>query len=275
MPYFSIIIPTYNSEKTLSNCLESILKQSFINYEVLIIDGVSTDSTLSIVKGYQDSRLKVTSEQDTGIYDAMNKGIKLAQGEWLYFLGSDDCLYSRNVLMLVNNVTSKTNLPVIYGNVMRDDLSLGSKIYDGSFSIEKLLYQNICHQSIFYNKSVFDKIGHYNIQYSIHADWDLNLRCRAMFNFHYVDTIIALFSSGGYSQTGSDDLFHQDYLNNVAKYFFWQFYKKDFYQFAYPVLQKQFKEKHLIAASIILLQMKICHFRRVVSKTKRKIFPQL
>src|SRR5246127_4505724 len=97
-PSFSVIIPTYNSAKTISQSIQSVLRQSFTGYEVLIIDGASTDDTLAITSAFNSERIKTISEKDRGVYDAMNKGIKLAKGQWLYFLGSDDALYDDSVL---------------------------------------------------------------------------------------------------------------------------------------------------------------------------------
>src|SRR5688572_23331397 len=96
-PMFSIIIPTLNSEAHIRRSLESVLHQSFPNFEILIVDGLSVDQTLSIVQQENDARITTYSEKDHGIYDAMNKGITLAKGKWLYFLGSDDVLYDNNV----------------------------------------------------------------------------------------------------------------------------------------------------------------------------------
>ncbi|MDR2410857.1 MAG: glycosyltransferase, partial [Bacteroidales bacterium] len=87
MPVLSIIIPTYNSSKTINRCLDSILCQSYSNYEILVMDGLSSDNTLELVKAYNDRRIQIYSGKDNGIYDAMNKGIALAKGEWLYFSG--------------------------------------------------------------------------------------------------------------------------------------------------------------------------------------------
>ena len=89
-PLFSIIIPTFNAAKTLSASLESVINQSCQQFELLIVDGISTDDTLSVVKKYAalSANIKWVSEKDNGIYDAMNKSIKMAKGEWLFFLGS-------------------------------------------------------------------------------------------------------------------------------------------------------------------------------------------
>jgi len=272
---FSIVIPTFNSEATLHKCITSIITQTFGDYEIIIIDSVSTDNTLEISKGFNDPRIKILSEPDMGIYHAMNKGINLANGKWIYFLGSDDFIHSQDVLMLINNVASGTYQYVIYGNVMCDNVGPDGRIYDGIFSLEKLLRQNICHQSIFYKNEIFKKIGYYNIDYSINADWDFNLRCRSIFKFQYVDFVIAFFSSGGHSATGSDEFFFRNYLDNIAKYFFWQFYKKDFDRIIYKVLEEQLKEKHFGFAVGIFVQMIIFHPIIFVSNIKRKICSQL
>ena len=115
-PFFSIIIPTFNSACHIKSCLNSIVCQNYLDWEVLIMDGVSKDDTVKIAESYSDSRIHVYSEPDKGIYDAMNKGIKKAQGEWLYFLGSDDWLVDNEVLANVSNQLSH-DLDVFYGDV--------------------------------------------------------------------------------------------------------------------------------------------------------------
>ena len=172
-PFFSIIIPTYNSSATLAECLESILNQSYQNFEILIVDGVSNDSTIDIINEYAktNSNIRWVSENDNGIYDAMNKGIKMASADWIYFLGSDDSLFSNDTLLSVKNELDGFN--VIYGNVAR---KCYSGPYDGEFTQEKIYHQNICHQAIFLNKRVFKVIGYFNQKYKCHADWDHNLK---------------------------------------------------------------------------------------------------
>ena len=116
MPRLSIIIPTFNSAKTLSRCLDSVISQSFTDWEVLMMDGVSNDDTIKIASSCQDSRIRIYSEPDKGIYDAMNKGIDKSRGEWLYFLGSDDYLFNSHSLEDVfKNDIEKYD--VVYGDV--------------------------------------------------------------------------------------------------------------------------------------------------------------
>jgi glycosyltransferase involved in cell wall biosynthesis len=221
----SIIIPTYNSEAVLTSCLDSISHQSYPFVELIIVDGNSTDSTLSIAKRYSSNYKNVRwiSESDKGIYDAMNKGIALAKGEWIYFLGSDDKLADNNVLEKVARATSNNQCELIYGNVkMVGDASWAENgaIYDGPFTVDKLFIKNICHQAVFYKREVFKRLGVFNIEYKVCADWDFNHRCFANFNTCYVDLVIAYFFAGGQSTNVSSDKFtNEDFVINLSKYY--------------------------------------------------------
>lgn len=235
MTEISIIIPTFNSAKTLAVCLDSILKQSFTDFEVLIMDGLSTDNTLEIAKSYDDVRLIISSEKDNGIYDAMNKGITQSKGEWIYFLGSDDRLFNKNVLREVYEIQKKGNSKIIYGNVLIEGQAGWAKngqIYDGEFSLSKLIESNICHQAIFYKKEVFDKLGLYNIKYSICADWDLNLRLMGSYQFLYTNTIIAVFHGGNSSAIIKNN------FDNTEKWI------SIYHHFKFGVLNKEFSKFH-------------------------------
>lgn len=204
--FFSIIIPTFNSEKTLKQCLNSVVSQTFKDYEVIIIDGLSSDSTLRTIKKYsaQYELIRWISEKDSGIYDAMNKGIKLAKGEWLYFLGSDDSLFSSDTLNQIQKELQ--DFDVVYGNVTS---SRFNGIYDGPFTKEKIYEKNICHQAILYNKRVFQKIGGFNLKYRSQADWDHNLSWFLSDKIRktYVDVIIANYADGGFSSLNADTFY--------------------------------------------------------------------
>ena len=202
-PFFTIIIPTYNSENNLNHLFKSIFSQTFENFEVLIIDGDSKDSTISLSQSYNDNRIKIHSEPDKGVYDAMNKGIKLAKGEWLYFIGSDDFLYNDNVLENVAKKLKRTNRNVFYGNVLikgNTGWAKDGQIYNGKFSFQKLLKSNICHQSMFYRSTfIKDNQLFYDLNYPVCADWDFNIKCRELTKFLYDETIVAVFNAGGMS----------------------------------------------------------------------------
>lgn len=210
-PILTIIIPTYNSGATLEVALKSILKQTFKDIEILIIDGLSIDNTLEIVENYklEFSNINVISEKDKGIYDAMNKGIIKAKGEWIYFMGSDDSLYEPTTIEQFLNSAELKNNDFVYGDVYSTRFN---GRYDGLFSYSKLINQNICHQAIFFKKSVFTKIGKFDLKYKSHADWDHNIRCfySSKISNGYLNQIIANYADGGYSSLQFDEVFKKD-----------------------------------------------------------------
>ena len=200
----SIIIPTYNSASVLPKALDSIVGQTFTDWEVLIMDGVSNDDTIKVAQSYNDSRIRIYSEPDKGIYDAMNKGIKKAVGEWLYFLGSDDCLLNENVLESVF-AHPINKYDVVYGDVEASQLD---PLHHGKWTMANIYY-NRCHQGIFYRKSVFNKLGLYNREFPIWADYDLNLKwffSKKISNL-YIPIVIAHYSDGGFSSGHEDKAF--------------------------------------------------------------------
>lgn len=217
---FSIIIPTYNSETTLRRCLDSIIRQNFTDFEVLIMDALSSDNTLKIARNYRDPRIKIYSEKDTGIYDAMNKGIKVSNGKWLYFLGSDDYLYNDSVLSSIHTHIENMTPDVIYGNVVSP---IFSGKYNGKYDYAKIYKENICHQAIFFKKQLFDKIGPFNLKYKILADYDHNLKwfLNKKTKIVYIPDVIANYDSKGISTLNEDFLFSQDRAYNYIIYGLW------------------------------------------------------
>jgi glycosyltransferase involved in cell wall biosynthesis len=208
IPFYSIIIPTLNSDKTLKRCLESIVSQTFKDLEIILIDGVSTDLTIEIIEEYSSvySNICWVSEKDTGVYDAMNKGVNSAKGQWLYFLGSDDQLFDPQVLGDVfQQLTGMPDCEMFYGNAY----FVKSKIvWHGKFTLNRLLIErNICHQAIFYKASLFEKLGHFNLSYKICADWDYNIRCfmHTDILIKYFDRIISNYEDGSGVSLENDD----------------------------------------------------------------------
>jgi len=210
-PFFSIIIPTLNSGKTIASAIQSVLYQSFVNYEVLVIDGGSADDTLAIAASFNSKKVTIISEADSGVYHAMNKGIKLAKGKWLYFLGSDDTLYSGIILLKIsrtirNNPTSK----IIFGDVFTSDDTIEKFT---NYGFVELLDRCICHQAIFYHHSLFrDKL--YSTDYEICADWDFNLQVFIPKNNPvHIKQLIAKYSLNGLSANWQQN---PEYLANFA-----------------------------------------------------------
>ena len=221
MKIYSIIVPTFNSAHTLKRCLDSILSQTFKNFEIIIADGLSTDSTLMTAESMRDERINIFSEKDYGVYDAMNNAVERAQGKWILFLGSDDFLFDDFVLEKMSETLGKSNADFVYGDVRivgKTSWASDGEIYRGEFSTSLLMQFNICHQCIFYNRLVF-KTRKYNIDYSVCADYDFNLYCASKYLMEYHPIIIANFNAGGISTTSNDPKFEREKWLNIIVYF--------------------------------------------------------
>lgn len=200
-PLFSIVVPTLNVEPVVAACLASIAQQSFGDLEVVVVDGGSQDQTLDVVDGFKNTlgaRLSVRTEQDAGVYDAMNRGVARARGEWLFFLGADDCLHGHDALALVAAfIRENPGNHLVYGDVI---LRSTSARYGGVFDLDTLLFErNICHQSIFYRRQVFANLGPYNLRYPVWADWDFNIRCflNPALVARHMDVLVADYNDAG------------------------------------------------------------------------------
>ncbi len=211
----SVIIVTYQAEKFIESAILSIIKQIPENeLELIIIDGLSKDNTVSIVQKYSSHITYFVSEKDNGIYDAMNKGINASTGKFIYFLGADDKWTG-----VYSEIMSKLKLKdkVYYGNVL---LIPTNKIYDGKFNLFKFLNRNICHQSIFYPKEVFNKYR-FEIQYNMMADYVLNIRIwnDNEFKLEYIPDVIASYNIEGSSTHTVDRNFQKDAFKLIYSHF--------------------------------------------------------
>ncbi|HNY01588.1 MAG TPA: glycosyltransferase [Bacteroidales bacterium] len=223
-PLITIITPTYNCAKTLERTLLSVAGQSYRPIEHIILDNLSEDGTVEILAQYraQFDHIRYYSCRDEGIYDAMNRGIHMSKGDWLYFLGGDDELSSPDILMELFREGYLSRNRVIYGNVrVEGDLpwARDGALYDGPFDLKKILAKNICHQAIIYPRRVFIDYGCFNTRYKVTADYDFNLRCWSHQEFEYTDKIIATFHSGGSSSEGVHDRLSIDFPYKVKQYF--------------------------------------------------------
>ncbi|MDB5149463.1 MAG: glycosyl transferase family 2 [Mucilaginibacter sp.] len=235
---FSIIIATYNSEKTLIRCINSIIEQNFKNYELIIIDGGSTDGTVNIIKQFDSNISSWISEKDKGIYDAWNKGVRMAKGEWITFVGSDDSLYFdalsnyHDFIRSLNNprlefVSSKLDLVDVNNNYIK---TLGLP-----WDWESCRRQNlIAHPGSLHNRLLFEKFGLFDDSYRICGDFEFLLRPGKEFKTAFMDKITVRMSQGGVS-FNAGKLFTEHYravvstgkLNKPAALFYyrWQMAK--------------------------------------------------
>lgn len=226
----SIITATYNSSSTISRCISSVNEQTYLNIEHIIVDGASTDNTLEIIQNTPNRIAQIISEPDKGIYDALNKGIKLATGDIIGFLHSDDCFCSaktlENIVSTFSNKNQKEYPDVVYGDLVFTDKKNNSKVvrYWKSKSFEpKLLRQGWMppHPTLFMRHEVYEKHGSFNTNLKCAADYDYILR---VFQDHtviieYLPEIITQMQIGGMSTGSTKSLINkkiEDY--RVLKY---------------------------------------------------------
>lgn len=213
-PTFSIIIPTLNIASTLQACLDAVVRQTYTDFEVVVVDGDSTDGTLEIANNFASSlgtRLLIHSGPDVNVCDAMNRGIGMATGAWLFFLGADDSFYEADTLARVAAfIDEHQPSDLVYGDVIMR--TTGNR-HAGAFDLDRLLFEtNICHQSIFYRRELFDTIGPYNLRYPKWSDWDFNIRCfsNPALVTRYMDLVITRYdNTSGMCARGDDKEFRK------------------------------------------------------------------
>lgn len=192
-PLISVITVVYNANNTLEKTIKSVLSQKIDLFEYLIIDGGSTDGSLDVIRKYEDKLCSWVSEPDTGIYDAMNKGIDRASGNWLYFLGGDDTL-QLGIFDEIQKYLSK-DYAMIYGKVLFDN----GHIMQSFLGPRTILQNTIHHQSAFYNASLFSTFR-YDTTLRIVSEYDLHLRLYVdKAAAKYVPVLVATCATGGAS----------------------------------------------------------------------------
>ncbi|NOT63035.1 MAG: glycosyltransferase [Acidobacteria bacterium] len=212
-PVFSIITPVYNGENKIEKTISSVLSQDADLFEYIILDGGSTDKTNEILKKYGDA-LKIFFGPDKGVYDAMNKGIALSSGRYLYFLGAGDTLQT-GILREAAKGLPQHDLAFVYGNVCRPG---SATRYHGQISSLWLgMVYNICHQSIFYGREVFELLGDYDIRYRLLADYVMNIKCFGSDKIEkkYLDVVVAEYEGSGMSHNNEDWDFVRDFPSLV------------------------------------------------------------
>lgn len=199
----SIITVCYNSEKTIERTIQSVLRQTYSNIEYIVVDGGSTDRTLEIIHEYAEefkNRIKVVSEKDNGIFDAMNKGIRMANGKLIGIINSDDYYEKDAVENSVNHLDIQRQ-QISYGMMRALDNGIEKKIEMESHNF--LAQTMIPHCTCFVPKAIYEKYGVFNLKYKYVADYDLMYRYFLTKEIEFVPIycVIANFSEGGASST--------------------------------------------------------------------------
>jgi len=204
----SIITVCLNSEDTIRESIESLLPQDHLDIEYIVIDGNSSDNTLKILEEYKDKIDVLVSEPDKGLYDALNKGIKLASGDIIGILHSDDIFAKENVLSEVSSLMASTSADVCFSDLVIENSKTGKVIrYYSSKYFKRILLRTGWmppHPATFIRKSIFERFGYYSLDYKIASDLDFFLR---IFNskttsWCYLEDITVRMKSGGASNQG-------------------------------------------------------------------------
>lgn len=194
----SIITVVYNAAATLEDTILSVLSQGMEEVEYIIIDGLSRDGSVDVIKKYGDQLSYWVSEPDRGVFDAMNKGINRSMGDWVYFLGADDVLMPGVISIILEKL--KFPLKLVFGNVLFDD----GHVMKSSLTTRIMMQNTVHHQGAFYNKTLFNGF-HYDQRFESQADYELNLLLYLRKdNYLYVPVLIAKYGTNGISAGHTD-----------------------------------------------------------------------
>ena len=204
MAKYTIITINYNNGKELRRTIESVINQTHTDFEYVVIDGGSTDDSVSIIKEYADRIDFWISERDKGVYNAMNKGLSHAHGEYVNFMNSGDSFYSPTVLEEIDSEIGDAD--ILFGNVCN---SLSGRRYGGIKADSEVTFltlkkEIICHQGTFYRRTIFERHP-YDESLKLIADWKVNVQAIVFDNckVKVVDTIVANYDLTGMSSTQS------------------------------------------------------------------------
>lgn len=205
-PKISIITVCKNSAGTIYKCIESVVNQSYANIEYIIIDGLSSDETLDVIKSFGSKITTLITEPDSGIFDAMNKGISASTGDYIIFLNADDYFISTYVInytvkFILNETLSRYD--IYYGKVFIFNSQSGiGNIWNAAKASKFSIYRaSLPHPATIYKKDSFEKCGVFNTTYKIASDYEWFVRALIKYKlkFKRMDKIITLFNKGGVS----------------------------------------------------------------------------
>lgn len=201
----SVVTVCFNAVNEIERTIISVLNQTYTDIEYIVIDGGSTDGTKDIIHKYQHRIARYISEPDKGIYDAMNKGIDLATGEWINFMNAGDCFVSENVIANVAPALQGGH-DIVFGNTIMVN-GRHMKLSKGQLNPDR--FPKIGHQSSFVKTSLM-KENHYNTRYIISADFDFLYKMyKEGKDFFYIDTEVVLYNMDGMSSNHRELLYRE------------------------------------------------------------------
>jgi len=264
-PLISIVTVCFNAQKLIAPTLRSAVCQTFKNFELVIIDGGSTDNTLKEIEPFKPYIGTLISEPDKGIYDAMNKGIKAAKGDWIYFLNAGDSFYNNSVIEKIFSHYNTNYCWFIYGKVKTINEPTGINYITGEAIKLKDFYSRypICHQATFTRKKAFELIGLFNHQYKLAADteWFARLFKANPEKAFFANEIIAYYDIQGAT-----------YVKRMAGY-------REYLKFGLVIFPWYVSVKNILAYPLLWLKVKLIrlltntttfkNYRKLKYKNKR------
>lgn len=222
-PLVTIITSTYNAVNDIEDSIKSVISQSYANIQYVIIDGGSTDGTLEIIKKYEKYISIFISEKDSGIYDAWNKGLLLATGDWIAFLGADDIYLPDAILDYINHIEHSNieNLDYVSSKIELVDSDkkclrvIGKEWKWNTFK----RYMSTPHVGSLHSRLFFDKYGRYNIEYKIVGDYEMLLRANNSLKTSFLNSITVKMQVGGVSNQNKKAIIetYSAKINNKAR----------------------------------------------------------
>lgn len=220
---FSIITVVYNNADSIKDAIASVASQTYKNYEHIIIDGASNDGTLDVINQYRNGNLRIISESDKGIYDAMNKGIALASGDIIGFLNSDDIYVDEFVLQSVTDGLSDASCDSVYGDLLyvdREDTTKVVRYWKAGLYSKRRFYWGWMppHPTFFAKKNVYSKYGGFNISMGSSADYELMLRflLKNKISTRYISKVLVKMRMGGVSNQSFKNRFIAHRMDRMA-----------------------------------------------------------
>ena len=224
-PLISVVMPLLNAARHLQRSLGSLAEQRCSYFEIVLVDGGSEDGTLALAAELLRAasiahRIKLLP--GSSIYEAMNCGVDLAEGDWTYFMGSDDRLLAADVLENIAPYlhAAQPDVLVLHGDVWIEEPGYR---YGQNWDLPRLLDRNISHQSAFYRRNAINSLQiRYNTRYALYADWDYNLQLLSKGRFQYVPLPVASYACTGASSQRVDECFLAEKEMNALQYFGWR-----------------------------------------------------
>ena len=270
----TVVTINRNNASGLEKTLQSVAAQTFKDFEYIIVDGASTDGSVEIIKKYESqfAHLKWVSEPDAGIYNAMNKGIRIASGDYIQILNSGDYLASDDVTERMLSALERTGHPsILYGNMVKcfpDGRKLGDKSFAGQeITLLGMYTGTLNHNPTYIRRTLFEKYGYYDESLKIVSDWKWYLQAVVLNGEEpqYVDVDVTLFDMSGVSETNKD--LDRDERKKVLEQLFPKAVLADYEQYAFPLEQIQRLQRYPWAYKIVWF-LERCLFK--LEKVKRK-----